>query len=167
MRGRVLWLRAGLLYLAVVNASVGIWASVAPRSFYDDFPGGGHSWVSVDGPFNEHLVRDVGAWSLGITVVIIAAFWTMSRPLVITTGAAVTVLSLPHAIYHSRHAEVVGPAVDQAFSIGGLYLSAAVGAAVFVGALRRGEPRPDASTDSRDSPGAPRSSPARGQTLHP
>ncbi|MGI8755299.1 MAG: hypothetical protein ACR2MB_05460 [Acidimicrobiales bacterium] len=148
MRGRVLWLRAGLLYLAVVNASVGIWASVAPRSFYDDFPGGGHSWVSVDGPFNEHLVRDVGAWSLGITVVILAALWTMSRPLVITTGAAVTVLSLPHALYHSRHADVIGPAVDQALSIGGLYLATAVGAAVLVGALRL-EPDPDQAAERR------------------
>lgn len=44
-----------------------------PRSFYDDFPGGGIAWVSVDGPYNEHLIRDIGAWSLGTTVVVLAA----------------------------------------------------------------------------------------------
>jgi hypothetical protein len=33
-----LWLRAGLLTLAVLQTVVSIWQSVFPRSFYDDFP---------------------------------------------------------------------------------------------------------------------------------
>ena len=136
MRRGSIWLRAGLLYLAGLNVSIGIWATLAPRSFFDDFPGGGRSWVAGDGPFNEHLVRDVGAWSIGMAVVVVAALWTMSRPLLITTGAAATVLSLPHAIYHSRHAEVIGSTADKVGSIGGLFLAAAIGAAVLVGALR-------------------------------
>jgi predicted anti-sigma-YlaC factor YlaD len=136
VRRRSLWRRAGLLYLLYVNGSVGIWATVAPRSFYDDFPGGGRTWVSTDGPFNEHLIRDVGAWSLGLAVVVAIAAWTMSRPLILTAGTAVTVAALPHAIYHARHADLIGSAVDQTISISLLFLSAAIGAAVVVAELR-------------------------------
>ena len=60
--------RVGLGLLAVSAAIVGFWAEFAPKSFYDDFPGGGHHWVRVDGPYNQHLVRDVGQWNLGSTV---------------------------------------------------------------------------------------------------
>jgi len=136
MRRRPILLTAGLLYLLYVNASVGIWATISPRSFYDDFPGGGRNWVAVDGPYNEHLIRDVGAWSLGMAVVVAIAAWTLSRPVVLTAGAAMTVLALPHAIYHARHADVIGSGSDQVASIGGLFLAAAVGAAVFVAGLR-------------------------------
>ncbi len=138
MKRRPVLLSAGLLYLLYVNASVGIWATVSPRGFYDDFPGGGRTWVAVDGPYNEHLIRDVGAWSLGMAVVLAVALWTLSRPVVITAGAAMTVLALPHAIYHARHADLIGSAGDQAVSIGGLFLAAAIGVAVLVAGLRRG-----------------------------
>lgn len=129
---RSIWLRAALLYLLLVNGSVGVWATFSPRSFYEDFPGGGRMWVSGDGPFNEHLVRDVGAWALGMTVVLAAAAWTLQRPLVLTAGAAATVLALPHAIYHARHTEVIGSTADQVLSVGGLFLAVAVGAVVIV-----------------------------------
>jgi len=48
---------------------VGFWALLAPRSFYDDFPGGGRSWVSALPPYNEHLVRDVGGLPSNLAVV--------------------------------------------------------------------------------------------------
>ena len=34
-------LRIGLAVLAVPALVIGVWAAFAPRSFYDDFPGGG------------------------------------------------------------------------------------------------------------------------------
>src|SRR3712207_2072212 len=55
------WLRAGLLLLASAPLVVGMWALLVPHSFYDDFPLPGRNWVSTLGPYNEHLVRDVGA----------------------------------------------------------------------------------------------------------
>ena len=58
------WLRGGLLVLAVSALTVGLWALLVPRSFYDDFPLPGRAWVSTLGPYNEHLVRDVGALNL-------------------------------------------------------------------------------------------------------
>ena len=46
--------RAVLGYLTIAGVFVGVWATVFPRSFYDDFPGVGRVWVAVDGPMNEH-----------------------------------------------------------------------------------------------------------------
>jgi hypothetical protein len=98
-----LTLRLGLAYLAVSSALVGFWAAFAPRSFFTAFPGGGRHWVAVDGPYNEHLVRDVGELNLALFVVLIAAAVTLSLPLVRTALAAVLVNGVLHLVYHVRH----------------------------------------------------------------
>jgi hypothetical protein len=95
--------RIVLALLAFSSAVVGVWAAFAPRSFYDDFPGSGHSWVAPDGPYNEHLVRDVGELNLALTLVTLVALVLLSRTLVITTAAAWLVYSVPHFVYHLRH----------------------------------------------------------------
>lgn len=133
-----IWLRAALLYGAFVNGTVGVWASIAPRSFYDSFPGFGRVWVAIDGPYNEHLLRDVGALGLGLTIVILAAAWTMSRPMLLVAGAAMTAAALPHTIYHLAHADVYDSTVDKVTSLGGLVLSVVV--SVFVFAAARSAP---------------------------
>src|SRR4051794_41982933 len=76
------WLRGGLAVLAVTPALVGIWATVSPHGFYDDFPGAGHHWVSAVGAYDEHLVRDVGALYLGFLVLLAFAFLWLERRLV-------------------------------------------------------------------------------------
>src|SRR5215471_7792509 len=96
-------IRAALAALAVSGLVVGLWAAFAPRSFYDDFPGGGRSWVAPDGPYNEHLVRDVGALNLALTAAVIVALVTLSRAAVIGAGLAWLVYSVPHFVYHLRH----------------------------------------------------------------
>ncbi len=96
-------LRIGLIYQAGAMALVGFWAAFAPRSFYSDFPGGGRHWISTDGPFNEHLVRDVGELSLALLVVLVAAAITLSLPLVRTALLAVIVNGGLHVVYHARH----------------------------------------------------------------
>jgi hypothetical protein len=53
--------RAGLEILAVSQGVIGIWALLAPTSFYSSFPITGHPWVSLLPPYNEHLIRDVGS----------------------------------------------------------------------------------------------------------
>jgi hypothetical protein len=95
--------RIALGILALVGIQVGLWAAFAPRSFYDDFPGSGRVWVAVDGPYNEHLVRDVGALNLALAVVAIVAFVTLSRTAVLAAGGAWLAYSLPHFVYHLRH----------------------------------------------------------------
>jgi hypothetical protein len=66
--------RPVLLILALTTLPVGLWLSISPRSFYDDFPGFGRSWVSVDGPYNEHAFRDFGESQLAIAAMLFAAF---------------------------------------------------------------------------------------------
>lgn len=99
-------LRIGLIYQAGAMALVGFWAAFAPRSFYSDFPGGGRHWISTDGPFNEHLVRDVGELSLALLVVLVAAAITLSLPLVRTALVAVIVNGGFHVVYHARHLDM-------------------------------------------------------------
>lgn len=118
-----LWKRTLLLYLAFQSSLLGAWALFAPEAFYDNFPGAGRSWVSVDGPFNEHLIRDVGALSLALTVLLVGAAIYLSRELIVTASLASLTWSVPHAIYHAFNTDdLVGS--DIALSIGGLVFAA-------------------------------------------
>src|SRR3972149_6731593 len=100
---RDLWLRVGLGRLGVAAADVGVWALAAPRSFYDDFPGGGRSWVSAVGPYNEHLVRDVGGLNLALALLLVAAGVLLERRLVIVVLVAYLVNAVPHFVFHVSH----------------------------------------------------------------
>ena len=83
---------------------------------YDDFPGAGRSWVAPDGPFNEHLVRDVGVLNLALAVVTIAAAVWLTRPLVRATAWAWLAYSVPHLVYHVLHRGALDPS-DQVGSL--------------------------------------------------
>jgi hypothetical protein len=119
------WARIALGYLAAVSLLIGVWAQFAPRSFYDDFPGLGRHWVRIDGPFNEHLVRDVGGLNLGIAVVLIAAMITMLRPMIVTAALASLAYGIPHLVYHIFKTDSLDTG-DAFMSIGGLALFAAL-----------------------------------------
>lgn len=94
--------RIAAFVLLVGDLAVGAWALFAPSSFYDDFPGFGRHWVSVDGVFNEHLIRDVGALNLALAVVALAAVIRPGR-FARLCGAAHLVWTAPHLYYHSSH----------------------------------------------------------------
>jgi hypothetical protein len=102
---RTLWTRILLVALAWSALVVGAWATFAPRSFYDSFPGGGRSWVAPDGPYNHHLVTDVGELNLALLVVTLTATVTLQRLLVRTTAVAWLVYGIPHLVYHASHRE--------------------------------------------------------------
>jgi hypothetical protein len=133
--------RVGLVLLGLVGLQVGVWASLAPRSFYDDFPGGGRTWVSMDGPYNEHLVRDFGALNLALTAVVVVALLTGARVATLCAALAWLVYSVPHFVYHARHLHVY----DTSDKI--LNLVALGGAVVVSGAILliagRGQPTGD------------------------
>ncbi|MGZ4676355.1 MAG: hypothetical protein ACXVJ7_01165 [Acidimicrobiia bacterium] len=116
------WLRVGLAYLAISAALVGFWAAFAPRSFYVDFPGGGRHWVSPDGPYNQHLVRDVGELNLALLVVLVAAAVTLSLPLVRAALVATIVNGGLHVLYHAGHVDMFATS-DQVAIIGSLVLA--------------------------------------------
>ena len=75
LSGRV---RLLLWLMAFCSLGVGLQALFTPRSFYDDFPFG-RGWVAMDGPYNEHLVRDVGSLNLAIVVLVFAALIVSER----------------------------------------------------------------------------------------
>jgi hypothetical protein len=116
------WLRGGMAVVAVTPALVGIWATVSPRGFYDGFPGGGHHWVSAVGPYDEHLVRDVGALYLGALVLLVLAWAWLERRLVQAALISTAVASLPHLIYHLTALDGFS-AGDAVAEIGGLALN--------------------------------------------
>ncbi len=118
-----LWIRIALGYLAVVALQVGLWAQFAPRSFYDRFPGMGGAWVALDGPYNEHLIRDVGGLNLALAILLIAAIYTLSRPIIITACLAALAYGTPHLVYHLANTEPLSTS-DVIASIGGLILFA-------------------------------------------
>jgi hypothetical protein len=94
-------IRLGLLYLAVTIGAVAVWILIAPKGFYDDFPGGSSHWVSALPPYNEHLERDFGAAGLGLAVLaVLAAVW-MERRLVQAAAIALLVAGIPHLAYHA------------------------------------------------------------------
>ena len=93
-------IRAGLALVAFAQAEVGIWGLLAPRSFFGNFPGAGHHWVSALGPYNEHLVRDYAASELGFAVLLLAAAIWFEHRLVLVAGAAFLAATIPHFIYH-------------------------------------------------------------------
>ncbi len=89
--------------LAISAAFVGIWAEFAPRSFYNSFPGLGHRWVSAAGPYDEHLVRDVGGLYLALLVITV---WVAVRPTADTlrmVGSGWLVFHLAHLAFHLDH----------------------------------------------------------------
>jgi hypothetical protein len=105
-----MFIRYGLLVLAISQASTGLWALAAPRSFYDDFPPGRGGWVSATGPFNEHMTIDYGALSLALVAVLVAAAYFMERRLVLVAAGAYLVWSVPHLAYHLITLDVYGTA---------------------------------------------------------
>lgn len=119
------WLRIGLGYLAVVSLQIGVWALLAPRSFFDGYPGLGRAWVAVDGPYNEHLIRDVGALNLALVVLLVSAAVTLSRPVVATAAVATLAWGVPHLVYHVLNARGLD-GIDLIASIGGLVAFSAV-----------------------------------------
>jgi hypothetical protein len=94
--------RVALVVLGAAGLYQGIWAQFAPRSFFEDFPGG-VSWVAGDGVYNEHLTRDIGGLINGLAVVALVAAWTLSKPLLAANALGWLVYALPHLGYHLAH----------------------------------------------------------------
>ena len=96
--------RAVLGVLGVIQLVDGLYALLAPRSFYDDFPLG-RGWVAALPAYNEHLARDFGSLFLGTALVLLAAAWLLERRLVLVALASYLLFSLPHTVYHAFNLE--------------------------------------------------------------
>ncbi|MFJ3490717.1 hypothetical protein [Leifsonia aquatica] len=110
---------------AALGAYVGGWAFAAPDAFYRSFPGFGLHWIDIDGPYNEHLIRDVGALYLGLGVASIAAALSRSAAPGRVVGLAWAAFGVLHFGYHALHPE--GSTGDQILALVSLGLSALLG----------------------------------------
>jgi len=83
-------------------------------------------WTAVDGPYNQHLVRDVGGLYLSLLVISVCA--ALSTPhMRRIAGAAWAVFSVLHFVYHLRHLDAVSTTSAWLESISlGLTLAAAL-----------------------------------------
>ncbi len=130
------WLRAGLLFLTFASLLVGPWAQFAPVWFWESFPGFGRAWVSVDCPYNEHLIRDVGGLQLGMAVVCFAAFLSPGVALVRAVALASIVWQAPHFVYHLVHVGDLPTLGDRVAQSAGLMFTLVVAVAVLLAAWR-------------------------------
>lgn len=110
--------RAAVLLIALNALTVGVWAQFAPESFYRAFPGLGWAWVSVDGPYNEHLIRDVGGLNLALGVLGLLALWQpgLAAPFALASLA----YQLPHNAYHLAHLELIASPLERFAQSAGL-----------------------------------------------
>jgi hypothetical protein len=137
MAARVI--RAALVALAFIALWVGLWATFSPRSFYDNFPGGGQAWVAPDGPYNEHIIRDFGSLNLALAAVTIVAAVTLGRAVVIAAALAWLLYGVPHLVYHARHLDVYDSA-DKPAVLAALVLSVVLPIVILVAESRRPAP---------------------------
>jgi hypothetical protein len=95
------WAIRPLLWsLAALDTAVGAFATVAPHAFYRNVLG-----VDMLGPYNQHLLSDVGGFYLGFGLLFAWAAWTRGRQLVRAACVAATLTGVLHFGYHAAHLE--------------------------------------------------------------
>ncbi|HEX8080327.1 MAG TPA: hypothetical protein VF557_08960 [Jatrophihabitans sp.] len=131
--------------LAATAAYVGLWAMAWPHSFFTSFPGFGQSWVAPLGPFNEHLVRDVGGLYVALLVFSGWAAVKGDPGVLRVLGWAWLAFGLPHLAFHATHRHGFS-IVEWSASLAPLTFTA-LGAAILVllrsnGSATAGHPTP-------------------------
>ncbi|MEZ5380670.1 MAG: hypothetical protein R2754_02605 [Microthrixaceae bacterium] len=132
------WIRVVLVALGVPNVVTGAWAVVAPRSWYETFPGWAPRLISAYPPYNQHLATDAGTGLLITGLLVLGAAAWPRRDIVLTASAGFALFGLVHATFHllvpASHHELS----RAAGTVNNLTLLAAAGAssAVYLSTLR-------------------------------
>lgn len=95
-------LRLSLIVVAVSALLPGLEGTLGPSSFYASFPLG-RGWVERLPPYNEHLVRDVGAFYLAFAMLFAWAAVTLASALIVPLCVTWTVAAVLHAYFHVTH----------------------------------------------------------------
>ena len=123
------WVRWGVLIaVAVPQLITGVWAVLAPRSWFDDFPGIGPVLVGAEPPFNRHLATDAGGAFLATGVALLIAVVWPRRQLVALALVTFLTFAVPHTIYHAAHEAPGLSSGEDAMNV--MLLVGGVGAAV-------------------------------------
>jgi hypothetical protein len=91
--------RIGLALLALPTVLTGVWATLAPRSWYTDY-GGGAAPPSAFGAYNEHFVQDLGGGFLAVGAILIFALIWPRRDAVRVALLGFVVHTIPHFVVH-------------------------------------------------------------------
>lgn len=120
------WLLGTLALSAVIP---GAFAAVAPHAFYDTVLG-----VDLLGPYNQHLLTDLGALYLGFGVLFAWATVTLGRDLALAACAGWALTQLLHLGYHATHLTgfTVTQAIEQSAGLAA-YLLLVLAAALLIG----------------------------------
>lgn len=130
---------AALIGSIVIAAVVGTWAYFFPAQFYDHFPAVLGEWISQDGPYNEHLIRDHGAQYLALGLASVFGLFWHSQIGYRLLGIAWTTFGVLHFLYHVTHLShlSVSDRISQVIVLGFAVL---LGVGLFIPPRRR--PRP-------------------------
>ena len=131
-------LRLGMVLLIVPQAVAGAWAFLAPRSFYDDFPGFGRAWVAPIGDYNEHFIADTGNLFLVMCLFMACAAYYLERRLVRIALVSWLAFSIPHFISHLRLTSLFSGS-DNAGNLGSLGMAVLLPLLLLI--LTRRDPR--------------------------
>jgi peptidoglycan/LPS O-acetylase OafA/YrhL len=89
--------------VGLVFLGAGLWAFADPRSFFDQ--------AATFEPYNTHLIRDIGAFQLGLGAVLLLATWLRDALLAALAGVAVGAIA--HTAAHIIDRDLGGqPGVD-------------------------------------------------------
>lgn len=138
--------RLALAMIAVPMLVQGTWMLVDPAGFHRDFLFG-RGWVSAFGSYDEHLVRDVGAYALALGVVAAWAWWSTQPLLARVTAVATLAAATPHLLFHATHLAPFG-AVDAAAQLLLLATQVIAPLVVLLPLSRQTSPRPARATTS-------------------
>jgi hypothetical protein len=128
--------RSALALLGLLHLSWGVPAVLAPRWFFDHFPGFGHAWTAAYPPYNAHLMTDVGAAFATLGVLLLLAAALADRKVTAVVLAGVLVFSAVHFAFHlSHHGALAG--ADLAASLASLAVGVVLPGALLAAAIRR------------------------------
>ena len=94
--------RAITLVGALFFLVTGVWAFVAPRSFFDV--------VATYPPYNEHLFHDLGAFQFGLAAGLLVSLVRADAVFAVLSGSAAG--SILHAVAHFMDSDLGGRSSD-------------------------------------------------------
>jgi Na+-transporting NADH:ubiquinone oxidoreductase subunit NqrB len=94
--------------LAALDLWWGAWARLAPRQFFDVFPGSGHHWTAAYPPYNEHLVTDLGSTFLTLAFFLVVGAWVNDRRLRRVVLSGVVLFNALHLSFHATDHGTMG-----------------------------------------------------------
>lgn len=138
---------AGLWIMGLFGLYTGLQQQFLPQRFYDQFPGFGMTWVSTDGPFNEHLMRDLGGANLAVTFLVFLAIARPTAYLVRGVSIAMLISQVPHFVYHALHLELLPNTLERVLQTVSLGLVLLVPVLVLIASHSITEVRPAAGRE--------------------